>query len=346
VTAVVSATHPSRPLARLLAENRLSAALLAALLAVSLAALFIGYVPLSGSTILRALLDGGADSDAVIVRDIRLPRIVLAWAVGGSLALAGACLQSLLRNPLAEPGLLGVSASASLGAVLTLYFGLTALSTWLLPLGAMLGAALATTALYALARHRASTLTLILAGVALSSLAAACTSLALNLAPTPFDVNDMVLWLLGSLKDRSFGDLQLCLPFMLAGWCLLFGSGRALDTLTLDEDSARSLGVDLPRLRARIILGTALCVGAGVAVAGAIGFIGLVVPHMVRPWVGHRPRALLLPSALGGALLLLLADIALRLIKTDQELMLGVVTALLGAPFFLWLIVRSRGRYA
>lgn len=325
-----------------LSHHQLIAALLALLLCASLAALFIGYVPLAARDIVRALFDAGAGSDAVIVRDIRLPRILLAWAVGGSLGLAGACLQSLLRNPLAEPGLLGVSASASLGAVLSLYFGLTAFSGWLLPLSAMLGAALATTALYWLARWRASTLTLILAGVALSSLAAACTSLALNLAPTPFDVNDMVLWLLGSLKDRSFADLRLCLPFMAAGWCLLLASGGALDTLTLDEDTARSLGVDLPRLRAQIILGTALCVGAGVAVAGAIGFVGLVVPHMIRPLVGHRPRALLLPSALAGALLLLLADVALRLIATEQELMLGVVTALLGAPFFLWLIVRSR----
>lgn len=322
--------------------NPLIVALLGLLLAASFAALFIGYVPLSATSIARALFGADLNSSVVIVRDIRLPRIALAWLIGGSLGLAGACLQSLLRNPLAEPGLLGVSASASLGAVLTLYFGLSSFSGWLLPLGAMLGAALATTALYWLARYRASTLTLILAGVALSSLAGACTALALNLAPTPFDVNDMVLWLLGSLKDRSFGDLQLCLPFMIAGWCLLLGCGRALDTLTLDEDSARSLGVDLPRLRARIILGTALCVGAGVAVAGAIGFIGLVVPHMIRPLVGHRPRALLLPSALGGALLLLLADIALRVIPTEQELMLGVVTALLGAPFFLWLIVRSR----
>jgi iron complex transport system permease protein len=226
-----------------------------------------------------------------------------------------------------------------------LYFGLTALTSWLLPIGAMLGAAAATTALYGLARFNVSTLTLILSGVALSSLAAACTSLALNLAPTPYDVNDMVLWLLGSLKDRSFADVQLALPFIALGWLLLLGSGRALDTLTLDEDSARSLGVDLPRLRALIILGTALCVGAGVAVAGAIGFIGLVVPHMLRPLVGHRPGELLIPSALGGALLLLLADVALRLIATEQELMLGVVTALIGAPFFLWLVVRSRRQW-
>jgi iron complex transport system permease protein len=320
--------------------------LLALLLAASIVALFIGYVPLSGTAVARGLFAVGNDSNAVILREIRLPRIVLAWLIGASLGLSGAALQGLLRNPLAEPGLLGISSSASLGAVLALYFGLTAFSNWLLPLSAMAGAALATTALYWLARLNASTLTLILSGVALSSLAAACTSLALNLAPSPYDVNDMVLWLLGSLKDRSFDDVKLCLPFIALGWLLLLGSSRALDTLTLDEDSARSLGVDLPRLRALIILGSALCVGAGVAVAGAIGFVGLVVPHMVRPLVGNRPGAVLVPSALAGALLLLLADIALRLINTEQELMLGVVTALLGAPFFFWLIFRSRRSWA
>lgn len=322
----------------------LNPALLCALLVVSLASLHIGYAPLTAAEIWRGLLGSGASELGVIVRDIRLPRTVLAWLIGASLGLAGAAMQGLLRNPLAEPGLLGVSASASLGAVLALYFGLTTLTGWLLPLSAMAGAALSTTALYVLAQRNAATLTLILAGVALSALAAACTSLALNLAPNPYDVNDIVLWLMGSLRDRSFSEVQLALPFILGGWLLLAGSSGALDALTLGEDSAASLGVELARLRGLIILGTALCVGASVAVAGAIGFVGLVVPHMLRPLVGYRPGQLLLPSALGGALLLLVADIALRLINTEQELMLGVVTALIGAPFFLWLVIRSGRR--
>lgn len=322
----------------------LNPALLCALLVVSLASLHIGYAPLTAAEIWRGLLGSGAGELGVIVRDIRLPRTVLAWLIGASLGLAGAAMQGLLRNPLAEPGLLGVSASASLGAVLALYFGLTTLTGWLLPLSAMAGAALSTTALYVLAQRNASTLTLILAGVALSALAGACTSLALNLAPNPYDVNDIVLWLMGSLRDRSFSEVQLALPFILGGWLLLAGSSGALDALTLGEDSAASLGVELARLRGLIILGTALCVGASVAAAGAIGFVGLVVPHMLRPLVGYRPGQLLLPSALGGALLLLVADIALRLINTEQELMLGVVTALIGAPFFLWLVIRSGRR--
>jgi iron complex transport system permease protein len=324
----------------------LNAALLCALFAFSLASLCIGYAPLRIAEIWHGLLGTGTADLSVIVREIRLPRTLLAWLVGGSLGLAGAALQGLLLNPLAEPGLLGVSASASLGAVIALYFGLTTLTGWLLPISAMAGAALATTALYWLAQRDASTLTLILAGVALSALAAACTSLALNLAPSPYDVNDIVLWLMGSLRDRSFNEGRLALPFVLLGWLLLAGSGAALATLTLGEDSAASLGVDLARLRGLIILGTALCVGASVAVAGAIGFVGLVVPHMLRPLVGYRPGALLLPSALGGALVLLVADIALRLINTEQELMLGVVTALIGAPFFLWLVLRAGRRCA
>ncbi|MFN3988472.1 MAG: FecCD family ABC transporter permease [Rhodocyclaceae bacterium] len=278
----------------------------------------------------------------VIVREIRLPRVLLALLVGMSLGVAGAAMQGLLRNPLAEPGLLGVSASASLGAVLCLYFGLATVSLWWLPVSAMSTAALATLVLYLIARAGADNLTLILAGVALSALASALTSLAINLAPNPTDVQDIVLWLLGSLADRSFTDIGLCLPFVLLGVGLLLACGRELDALTLGEDEARSLGVNLPRLRILVIVGTALCVGASVAVTGAIGFVGLVVPHMLRRLVGYHPARLLPASALGGALLLLSADIVLRLLSGSQEIMLGVVTALIGAPFFLALVLRSR----
>lgn len=332
-----------------MSSARLNGALLAALALLALASLAIGPVPLGLADIAGALLPGG-DTAAdellqrrhTIVAEIRLPRVLLAILVGASLGMAGAALQGLLRNPLAEPGLLGVSASASLGAVLCLYFGFAAINIWLLPAAAMGCAALATAVLYLVARRGAGNLTLILAGVALSSLAAALTSLAINLAPNPTDVQDIVLWLLGSLADRSFDDIRLALPFVLAGLALLLSCARALDALTLGEDEAASLGVNLARLRARVVLGTALCVGASVAVTGAIGFVGLVVPHMLRRAVGYHPARLLVASALGGALLLLAADVVLRLVSGGFELMLGVVTALIGAPFFLALVLRER----
>lgn len=320
-----------------------------ALLGLALLSLTIGPVALPVHDILMALLtpDAPAGLDdpltrqRIIVELIRLPRVVLALLVGMSLGLTGAALQGLLRNPLAEPGLLGVSSSASLGAVLSLSFGFAALNSWWLPLSAMGCALLATLVLYGIARTGAGNLTLILAGVALSSLTAALTSLALNLAPNPHDVQDIVLWLLGSLSDRSFADVQLCLPFVLTGVLLLLACGRQLDALTLGADEARTLGIALTRLRIQVIVGSALCVGACVAVTGAIGFIGLVVPHLLRRATGFHPSRLLLSSALGGALLLLAADILLRLISGAQELMLGVVTALIGAPFFLLLVLRQ-----
>jgi iron complex transport system permease protein len=292
--------------------------------------------------VLGGLLGTGPESHQLIVREIRLPRVLLAWLVGLALGASGAALQGLLRNPLAEPGLLGISASASLGAVLALYFGVTLLSPWMLPASAMSMALLATLLLYALTRADASNLTLILAGVALSSLAGALTSLALNLAPNPGDVQDMVLWLLGSISDRGLDAVWLALPFVLLGLALLLLGAPSLDALALGEAEARSLGVDLGRLRGLIIAGSALSVGATVAVSGAIGFVGLVVPHLLRRFVHFRPGPLILASALGGALLVLGADLALRLLDTGRELMLGVVTALIGAPFFLALVLRSR----
>lgn len=285
-----------------------------------------------------------ASRHRLILEQVRLPRVLLAIVVGMSLGTAGAALQGLLRNPLAEPGLLGVSSSAGLGAVLCIYFGLWHWNAWLLPVVAMGAAGLSTLVLYRIASKGASNLTLILAGVALSALTAALTSLAINLAPTPTDMQDIVLWLMGSLADRSFDELRLCLPFIALGLVLLAFSAHQLDALTLGEDEARSVGVNLPRLRAQIIVGTALCVGASVAVTGTIGFIGLVVPHLFRSAVGYKPSRLMLPSALGGAALLLAADIALRLLSGRVELMLGVVTALMGAPFFLYLVLRERWR--
>lgn len=294
-----------------------------------------------------AALSGSADEAArIIVGEVRLPRAILGVMVGATLGLAGAALQGFLRNPLAEPGLIGVSASAGLGAVLTLYTGIAAAFSLALPLGGVAGAVIGVALLQLLAGRDGGTFTLILAGIAVTSVAGALTALVLNLAPSPFAALEIVFWLMGSLADRSFDHVWLALPFMVLGWVLLATLARPLDALTLGEDTAGTLGFAVANVRSRMIAGTALSVGAATAVAGTIGFLGLVVPHLLRPFVGHRPGALLAPSALGGAILMLLADIAVRLPFPGNELKLGVLTALVGGPFFLWLIIAHRRRLA
>jgi len=280
------------------------------------------------------------------MREIRLPRALLGAMVGASLGLSGAALQGYLRNPLAEPGLIGVSSAASLGAVIAIYTGLSTAFPLALPLMALAGAVGAVLLVQGLAGARGGALTLILAGIAVSAFAGALTSLALNLSPNPFAALEIVFWTLGSLADRSMEHVWLALPFTLAGWLLLGLLGRGLDALTLGEEAAAALGVRLPALRLMAVLGTASAVGASVAVAGAIGFVGLVVPHILRPLVGAQPSRLLFASALGGAAMLLVADIAVRLIAPEQDLKLGVLTALVGAPFFLWLLADLRRRLA
>ncbi len=278
----------------------------------------------------------------VIIMDIRLPRALLALLVGAALGASGAALQGFLRNPLAEPGVVGVSAAAALAAVAVLYLGSVGVASWSLPLAALGGALAATTILVILARRGARSLTLILAGVAINSLAAAGTALVLNLSPSPFALADMVTWIMGSLANRSMDDVRLAAPFILAGLGLLLSCGRGLAALSLGEETATSLGMPPARLGMRIVLGAGLAVGAAVAVAGAIGFVGLVVPHLLRPRVAHAPDRLLMPSALGGALFLLLGDLGVRLLPTAQPLNIGVVTALVGAPVFLHLVWMSR----
>lgn len=308
----------------------------------ALGGLMYGYVPYAPTEVLRGLVGLGDPVVVAIVREVRLPRVLLGLEVGAALGLAGAALQGLLRNPLAEPGLIGVSSSAGLGAVVAIHFGLSAVSGWAVPGAAMTGAAVVTGLLLLIAKRSTSGLTLILAGVALSSLAVALTSLALNLAANPFALSEMLLWLMGSLKDRSMDHVATVLPFLLVGGGLLLAGGRGLDALSLGEEAAASLGVNLRRLRLSVILGTALVVGASVSVTGSIGFVGLVVPHLLRPWVGYEPRRLMVPSAVGGAALVVLADVLARALPTNQEVMVGVVTALIGTPFFLWLILRLR----
>jgi iron complex transport system permease protein len=301
-----------------------------------------GYAPFDLQAALGDLLAGRQSLPALVLVELRLPRALLGLLVGFSLGLSGAAMQGLLRNPLAEPGVIGVSAAAALGAVLTFYSGLAGSFALALPLGGIAGAVLATLLLFGLVRHGAGTMTLILAGVAISSAAGALTALALNLSPNPYAALEIVFWLMGSLADRSLDHVWLVLPPMLVGWGLILAGARALDALSLGEDTAASLGFALGRLRLQLIVGTALAVGSAVAVTGAIGFVGLVVPHLLRPLVGHRPGRLLLVSGLGGAILILLADIGLRLIRVQPELKLGVVTAIIGAPFLFSLIYRLR----
>jgi iron complex transport system permease protein len=278
--------------------------------------------------------------NAVLV-ELRLPRTLLALAIGGSLGLTGAAMQGLLRNPLASPDLLGSSSGAALGAVVTGYFlGLG--GTFGLAIGGIAGAVLSLVLLLAIGGRGASTATLILAGVAVSALGGALTNLALSLAPSPFALYDVLFWLMGSLADRSLDHVAFALPPLLLGCALVWRAKAGLDALALGEDVAATLGHDVAALRRNVVIGTGLAVGAGVSVAGAIGFIGLVVPHLVRPRVGHSPAASLLPSALGGAALLTAADLAVRVPVNGQEVKLGVLTALIGAPFFLWLVIRGR----
>lgn len=285
---------------------------------------------------------GGPDLASPIFFEIRLPRTLLALLVGGTLGLCGAALQGLLRNPLAEPGLLGASSGAAFGAVLVFYFGLAGADSLLLPTGAVAGSLTALAALYGLAGRRGDFLTIVLAGIAINAFAAALTSLALNFAPSPYAALEILFWMLGSLADRSLVHVWLALPLMLPGWALVVSAARGLDALTLGEETAASLGFDPRRTQWLVIGGTALAVGGAVAVTGVVGFVGLVVPHLLRPWVGYRPSALLGPSFLGGAVLTAAADIAIRLMPPGPELKLGVVTALLGAPFFLNLVMRPR----
>lgn len=314
---------------------------LAAALALTLVgACLIGPTPIGAA----ALADGfaGRGEAAIILWQVRLPRALAAALVGAVLGACGAALQGLLRNPLAEPGVLGVSATASLAATATIFWGLAALSPWILPLAAVAGALAATGLLAALAVRVGSAVTLILIGVGLSSIAGALMSLALNFAPNPFTLADLVNWSLGSVANRSLEDLALAAPLAVLGLGLLALAAPGLRALTLGEEAAAGVGVDLPRARVWVVLGCGIATGASVALAGAVGFVGIVAAHLVRPLVGHDPARTLAPAALAGALLLTLADIAIRLIPTGQELKLGVVVALIGAPAFVIIAARKR----
>ena len=307
-----------------------------------LGSLLIGPAGVGPGESLRALVFGGEGPLPLVMQEIRLPRALLGLMIGAALGLAGAAIQGYLRNPLADPGLIGVSGSAALGAVIALQTGFAASTTLALPIAALAGAVVGVALVLALAGPRGGSLTLILAGIAISSLAGALTSLVLNLSSNPFAANEIVFWMMGSLADRSMTHVWIALPLILAGSLALATLGRGLDALTLGEDAAEAMGIRLTRMRLVLIFGTAAVVGASTAVAGAIGFIGLVVPHVLRGFVGARPGRLLGASALGGAAMLLAADIAVRVVLPARDLKLGVLTALVGAPLFLHLIYRTR----
>lgn len=302
----------------------------------------LGSVPLPPDRVFAALAFQSLPGDQLVVWQIRLPRALAAGFVGAALGMSGAALQGLLRNPLAEPGILGVSATAALFATFVLYFGLATAGPLVLPLAAVAGALIATMVVALAAIRTRSVVTLILIGIGLSSFAAAIMALLMNLAPNPFSLADMVNWMLGTVDNRSFDDLLFAMPFMALGVAILLASRRGLSALALGDEAAEGMGLDLRKQRLAVIVGAGLATGAAVSLAGAIGFVGIVAPHLVRPFLRYDPARLLVPSALLGALILVLADIGVRVLPTESELKLGVVASLLGAPIFIWIATQRR----
>ena len=318
---------------------RLNRVLALGLFAASMLALCVGRHWIAPSSWLAD------DLASIIIVDLRLPRIVSGMLVGGALGLAGAVMQGYLRNPLADHGLFGISACAALGAVISLFFGL-AVGIWILPAFAMAGAMAGAALLVLLAGRTGSTMFFTLAGVLLSSLASAFTALMINLSPTPFATAEIVTWLMGALTNRSWNDVLIGAPLVGAGAIMLMMTARSLDALTLGDMAARSMGVDMRRLQWLIVGGLGLTGGASVAIAGIIGFVGLMVPHLVRSLTDHRTSSLLLPSALSGALLVVLSDTAIRTAPVASELRLGIMMSVLGGPFFFYLLLKMRRELA
>ena len=283
----------------------------------------------------------GQDADAAILFELRLPRALLGLGIGAVLGLSGAVLQGYLRNPLADPAVVGVSSCAALGAVTAIVLGIAS-NPLVLFVCAMAGAGGSMALLAALTWRQSSAVQFILAGTVLASLSSALTAFVISVAPNPYAVAEVIDWLMGALTDRGMDDVRLSFPFLILGAGMLAATGPSLDALSLGEDTARSLGVRLGRVQALVVLGTGFAVGASVAVTGVVGFVGLIVPHLLRPMFGAKPSALLLPSALGGAALVSIADSLCRLLPGAGEVRLGVAMALIGAPFFLWLLLKGR----
>ena len=320
---------------------RLSLFLISMVILLFFCSLLTGHTQASVITSLKALISGEGPLGTVM-QEIRLPRAILAVLIGGSLGLCGAAMQGYLRNPLAEPGLIGISGSAALGAVLSLQTGFAAAFWLALPMSALGMSFFAVLLIMLLAGKQGRSLTLILAGIAISALAGAMLSLVLNLSPNPYATAEIVFWMMGSLADRSFNHVWLALPFCVVGSVMLLSIGPALNALTLGEDTAQTMGISLVNTRYILVIGVAAVIGATTAVAGAVGFVGLVVPHILRRWVKSQPSRLMWASMLGGAALVLAADILVRVVLPDRDLKLGVVMAILGAPLFLHLIYKTR----
>lgn len=316
-------------------------ALIAALAILSLVSLVAGTVWMGPAELIAGATDPHPNLAGLLLTEVRVPRLLLGILIGAILGLSGAVLQGLLRNPLAEPGLLGITGGASFGAVIAIYFGFSASFVLASPLFALIGAFATAGLAFTLARG-GGTLSLILAGAAISSVAYAGVYLALNLAPNPYAIYEIITWLMGSLQDRSWDHVELAGPFILFGGALLLLTGRSLDAMALGEVQAESLGVEVGRIRMLALIGTACGVGAATAVTGAVGFVGLVAPHLVRPLVGYRPGATLVPAALAGAIMVVVADIGTRIIHIGPPIQLGVLISIVGAPFFLWLALHVR----
>ncbi len=320
-------------------------ALLVLLVLTTLGSLAVGSTRVDVLGGLYGFLAGQTSLDAIVIGEIRLPRTLIALVVGAALGLSGAALQGLLRNPLAEPGLTGASQGAALGAASVFYFGLfPALGTAAPSVAGLIGAAVSLVLMLALAGSARSHM-VIMAGLAISTLCAAALATVLNFAPNPYAMQELVFWLLGSVSERGLEHLWLLLPPLLAGSLLIVSQRRLLSGLSLGDQVARSMGLNYQRGSMMIVLGAALLVGSSVAVAGSIGFVGLLVPHLLRPLVQNRPERLLIPAALAGAILVCLADICVRMLPPGRELKLGVLTSLLGAPLFIWLVWKERKRW-
>ncbi|MGH1351501.1 MAG: FecCD family ABC transporter permease [Methyloligellaceae bacterium] len=304
--------------------------------------LMIGPSDISVLASFSALFGGGLEVDRVIMWELRMPRTLLAFLIGATLAMSGAAMQGLMRNPLASPSLLGSTNFAALGAVIAIFFFSANKQPIFVTLAAIFMSLFSAFLLFRISGRDSRVITLLLAGLALSSLASALVALALNLSPNAFAIAEIAFWLLGSLSNRTNTDVLLACPFMLISWVILIIYRRALLAMTLGEEVAQTLGVSVRAAKIWMAVAVALGVGAAVSVSGVIGFIGLVVPHIIRPFVRYDPARLLIPSALAGACLLLTADCLVRLIPSSTELKLGVITALIAVPFFLYLVLRER----
>jgi iron complex transport system permease protein len=288
-----------------------------------------------------SLLSGAPDAAlSTVLMDIRGPRAVAAALAGLALGASGAAMQGLMRNPLAEPGVMGVSASAALAATSCIYLGVATLSPLLIPIASLAGALAATSLVAAASVRLQGIASLILIGVAISAIAGALMALLVNLAPNPFSLSDLINWTAGSVANRDWDEVAFSAPFVLGGVALLAYGRRSLSALALGDETAHGMGVDLNRTRLLVIIGTGVATGGAVAIAGMIGFVGLIAPHMVRKAVNHDAGQTILPSALVGACLLLVSDVAVRLFPWGNELHLGTLAALIGAPLFAIIAMR------